>query len=97
MQKKDALSGHLTVESLDVGDELELHAPRHRGALENFVAAIGEHRRAPQGVEERFMTVETISLRDLDALVADGMLKDETTVLGLYMARVRLAAAGLTA
>ena len=48
----------------------------------------------PDGVEERFMTVETIRLADLDDLVADGTLKDETTVLGLYMARQRLAATG---
>ncbi len=48
----------------------------------------------PDGVEERFMTVETIRLADLDDLVADGTLEDETTVLGLYMARQRLAATG---
>jgi hypothetical protein len=40
------------------------------------------------------MTVETIRLADLDNLVAAGTLKDETTVLGLYMARQRLAATG---
>jgi ADP-ribose pyrophosphatase len=45
----------------------------------------------PDGIEEGFMTVETIRLSDVDALVADGTLKDETTVLGLYMARDRLA------
>jgi 8-oxo-dGTP pyrophosphatase MutT (NUDIX family) len=44
----------------------------------------------PQGVEEGYMTVETIHLDDVDALVADGSIKDETTVLGLYMARQRL-------
>ena len=44
----------------------------------------------PQGVEEGYMTVETIHLDDIDALVADGSLKDETTVLGLYLARQRL-------
>jgi 8-oxo-dGTP pyrophosphatase MutT (NUDIX family) len=48
----------------------------------------------PDGVEEGFMTVETIHLDDVDALVADGMLKDETTVLGLYLARQRLDIAG---
>ncbi|HEX4176759.1 MAG TPA: NUDIX hydrolase, partial [Acidimicrobiales bacterium] len=48
----------------------------------------------PDGVEERFMTVERVALADLDALVADGTLKDETTVLGLFMARARLAASG---
>ena len=40
------------------------------------------------------MTVETVRLDDLDGLVADGTLKDETTVLGLLMARQRLAATG---
>jgi ADP-ribose pyrophosphatase len=48
----------------------------------------------PMGVEEGFMTVETIALDDLDALVADGVLKDETTVLGLYMTRARLGRSG---
>jgi 8-oxo-dGTP pyrophosphatase MutT (NUDIX family) len=48
----------------------------------------------PDGVEEGYMTVETVRLADLDALVADGTLKDETTVLGLYLARARLAASG---
>jgi 8-oxo-dGTP pyrophosphatase MutT (NUDIX family) len=49
----------------------------------------------PDGVEERFMTVETIHLRDLEDLVARGDIKDETTILGLYLARQRLAAGGL--
>ena len=40
------------------------------------------------------MTVERIALADLDDLVADGTLKDETTVLGLLLARARLAAGG---
>jgi ADP-ribose pyrophosphatase len=44
----------------------------------------------PQGVEEGYMTLETIHLDDVDALVADGSLRDETTVLGLYLARQRL-------
>ena len=48
----------------------------------------------PQGIEERHMTVETVHLADLERLVADGSLKDETTVLGLFMARDRLAARG---
>jgi 8-oxo-dGTP pyrophosphatase MutT (NUDIX family) len=46
----------------------------------------------PQGVEEGYMTVETIHLDDVDGLVADGSLRDETTVLGLYLARQRLGA-----
>ena len=40
------------------------------------------------------MTVETIHLDDVDGLVADGSLRDETTVLGLYLARHHLRAAG---
>jgi 8-oxo-dGTP pyrophosphatase MutT (NUDIX family) len=44
----------------------------------------------PQGVEEGYMTLETVRLDDLEALVADGSLHDETTVLGLYLARQRL-------
>lgn len=48
----------------------------------------------PQGVEEGYMTLETIHLDDLDDLVEDGSLKDETTVLGLYLARHRLRSAG---
>ncbi len=48
----------------------------------------------PDGIEERYMSVERVRLADLDALVADGTLKDETTVLGLFMARDRLAATG---
>jgi len=48
----------------------------------------------PDGVEEGYMTVETVLLSDLAGLVADGTLKDETTVLGLYLASARLAATG---
>lgn len=35
------------------------------------------------------MTVETIHLDDVGALVAAGALRDETTVLGLYLALAR--------
>ncbi len=51
-------------------------------------------RSRPDGVEEGYLTVETRRLTELDDLVADGTLKDETTVLGLYLARQRLAATG---
>jgi 8-oxo-dGDP phosphatase len=51
-------------------------------------------RSGPDGIEERYMTVETVRLADFEGLVANGSLKDETTVLGLYMARDRLAARG---
>ena len=44
----------------------------------------------PAGVEEHYMTVETISLNSFEDLVADGTLVDETTVLGLYLARAHL-------
>jgi len=50
--------------------------------------------RRPDGVEEGFMEVERVRLADLDDLVAAGTLKDESTVLGLYMARQRLAGSG---
>ncbi|HUZ09965.1 MAG TPA: NUDIX hydrolase [Acidimicrobiales bacterium] len=39
------------------------------------------------GVEERFMSTETFDLGDLPTLVDDGTLVDETTVLGLWLAR----------
>jgi ADP-ribose pyrophosphatase len=48
----------------------------------------------PVGIEEGFLTIETVALDDFEALVADGTLVDETTVLGLFLARARLAAAG---
>ena len=48
----------------------------------------------PQGVEEGYMTLDTIHLDDVEALVADGSLRDETTVLGLYLARQRLRETG---
>jgi 8-oxo-dGTP pyrophosphatase MutT (NUDIX family) len=48
----------------------------------------------PQGVEEGHMAVETIHLDQLDELVRDGSLKDETTVLGLFLARDRRRGAG---
>ena len=43
------------------------------------------------GIEEGFMTIETIALDDVEGLVSDGSLSDETTVLGLFLARARLA------
>ncbi|HWD56207.1 MAG TPA: NUDIX hydrolase [Acidimicrobiales bacterium] len=48
----------------------------------------------PDGIEEGYMTVERIPLADVDDLIAAGTLKDETTVLGLLMARDRLRASG---
>jgi 8-oxo-dGDP phosphatase len=43
------------------------------------------------GVEERWMTTERVALEDVDDLVASGRLVDETTVLGLLLARQALA------
>jgi ADP-ribose pyrophosphatase len=48
----------------------------------------------PDGIEEKFMSVERIALANLDDLIADGSLKDETTVLGLLLTRDRLVASG---
>jgi 8-oxo-dGTP pyrophosphatase MutT (NUDIX family) len=42
---------------------------------------------ARSGVEEQWMSVERIRLDDVDALVADGRLVDETTILGLLLIR----------
>jgi 8-oxo-dGTP pyrophosphatase MutT (NUDIX family) len=44
----------------------------------------------PSGIEEGFMTIETIALDAVESLVADGTLVDETTVLGLLLARAHL-------
>jgi 8-oxo-dGTP pyrophosphatase MutT (NUDIX family) len=59
-----------------------------------LATGLREVARRPDGVEEGYMTTERVPLSDLDELVAAGALKDETTVLGLYMARARLAARG---
>jgi ADP-ribose pyrophosphatase len=40
-----------------------------------------------RGEEERWMTVERVHLTDVDSLVAGGRIMDQTTLLGLYMAR----------
>jgi ADP-ribose pyrophosphatase len=48
----------------------------------------------PDGIEEGYMTVERVPLADVDDLIADGTLKDETTVLGLLLARQRLDVSG---
>lgn len=39
------------------------------------------------GVEERWMTVEQVPLDEVEAMVADGRLMDQTTVVGLLLAR----------
>jgi ADP-ribose pyrophosphatase len=47
--------------------------------------------RRPDGIEEQAMTTESIRLDEVDRLVTDGTLQDETTVLGLYLTRALLA------
>lgn len=45
---------------------------------------------SPDGVEERWMSVEHVTLADVEQLVAENRLVDETTVLGLLLARAAL-------
>ena len=45
-----------------------------------------------QGVEETYMTVEHVALTDALAMVGDGRIKDAKTIIGLLVARDRLAA-----
>jgi ADP-ribose pyrophosphatase len=47
-----------------------------------------------QGVEERYMTVEEIPLNRFDAMVDDGSIVDAATILGVGLARRRLALDG---
>ena len=44
-----------------------------------------------QGIEERYMRIEHIPLSGFDALVDDGTIIDATTILGVGLARRRLA------
>lgn len=44
-----------------------------------------------RGEEERWMTLERVRLADVDSLVGTGRIKDQTTLLGLYLARALLA------
>ena len=45
---------------------------------------------APAGIEERWMTVERIALDEIEEMIADGRLVDETTIVGLLLARAAL-------
>jgi 8-oxo-dGTP pyrophosphatase MutT (NUDIX family) len=45
-----------------------------------------------QGVEEQHMTIETVDLADVPAMVADGRLTDAKTIIALLLVRERLAA-----
>jgi 8-oxo-dGTP pyrophosphatase MutT (NUDIX family) len=44
-----------------------------------------------QGVEEQHMTIERVALADVPALIDSGELRDAKTVIGLTLARERLA------
>jgi len=46
---------------------------------------------ARTGVEEQWMTTEQVALADVERLVGEGRLVDQTTVLGLLLARGALA------
>ena len=43
-----------------------------------------------QGVEEEHMTVETLALADVPAMIADGRLTDAKSIIGLLLAREHL-------
>lgn len=45
----------------------------------------------PQGHEEQGMTIERVPLAEVDRLVADGEVRDGKTIVGLLLARERLA------
>jgi|GEM_PF-50544 len=45
----------------------------------------------PTGAEERWMSTERVALADVDLLVAQGRLKDATTIAGLLLAARRIA------
>jgi hypothetical protein len=45
-----------------------------------------------QGVEEQHMTVEVVHLDDVPRLIAERRLLDAKTIIGLTLARERLAA-----
>lgn len=44
----------------------------------------------PAGVEERWMSVETVPLASIEELVASGRVADSTTIVGMFLARARL-------
>jgi 8-oxo-dGTP pyrophosphatase MutT (NUDIX family) len=47
--------------------------------------------RAPQGAEERHLEVERVELDAVEQLVAEGRIVDAKTIVGLCLARARLA------
>ena len=45
----------------------------------------------PQGVEEHGMTIERVPLGEIDSLIASGAISDGKTLVGLLLAKARLA------
>jgi 8-oxo-dGTP pyrophosphatase MutT (NUDIX family) len=43
-----------------------------------------------QGVEEQYLTVESVALTDIDAMIAEGAIVDAKTIIGLTLALRRL-------
>jgi ADP-ribose pyrophosphatase len=59
----------------------------------SFLFLARELRECPssaQGVEEEHMTIESVDLADVPAMVADGRLVDAKSIIGLLLARERL-------
>jgi ADP-ribose pyrophosphatase len=48
----------------------------------------------PAGPEERFLSVETVALSDVEQLVRSGRLIDSTTIVGLFLAKGALSGSG---
>jgi 8-oxo-dGTP pyrophosphatase MutT (NUDIX family) len=55
-----------------------------------LATGLRETGRAPAGIEESWMRRVTVSLDDLDELVANGTIVDASTVIGLSLARAAL-------
>lgn len=45
---------------------------------------------ARAGIEEQWMEIEPVRLSDVELLIADGRLRDATTILGLLLARLAI-------
>lgn len=94
-----------TTAARELGEEAGLEAARlrHLATVYNspgysdqrtaiFLATgLGRCQTERSGAEERHMTVETVALDDVTELVASGRLVDSTTIVGLLLARSRLA------
>jgi ADP-ribose pyrophosphatase len=52
-----------------------------------LATGLDECQKSPAGIEERWLTVERVSLSHVEALVATGRLLDATTIVGLLLAR----------